>query len=346
MGKSSPSTPPPPDPVATANAQLAMNKETAQETARLNRVNQYTPWGSTEWTQVAGSPAVTKRLWVDAAGNRYDAPPEAQPGGGGHWVRNGGENAGETWVPDQPSSVGGGWQDVEVSPATEGQWQQTVKLNPAEQAILDKQRGISAGLYGLAGDAVSRVRDTMGQGIDLSGLPDLTQDFSADRDKVQQALLARLTPYMDQRRQQLSAQLANQGITLGSEAWQAGQDDLGRQENDLNLAAVAQAGQEQQRLRQMALQTRQQGIQERSYLRNLPLQDIATLMGTGGSPSMPQFSNVTPVNVGSPDIMGATNTAYQGQLQNAQTQAQASAANTQAIGGTVGSLAMAAAMFF
>lgn len=51
MGKSAPSPPPAPDPVATANAQAAANVQTAQTQAALNRVNQYTPYGSLVYSQ-------------------------------------------------------------------------------------------------------------------------------------------------------------------------------------------------------------------------------------------------------------------------------------------------------
>jgi hypothetical protein len=51
MGKKSPSAPPPPDPVATAKAQGAINKETAIAQAQINQVNQQTPYGSIEWSQ-------------------------------------------------------------------------------------------------------------------------------------------------------------------------------------------------------------------------------------------------------------------------------------------------------
>jgi hypothetical protein len=46
----SPSPPPVPDPVATANAQGAANNESARTTTQLNRANQVTPYGSQNWT--------------------------------------------------------------------------------------------------------------------------------------------------------------------------------------------------------------------------------------------------------------------------------------------------------
>jgi hypothetical protein len=51
MGKSSPSPPAAPDPVATANAQAAANKESAIATSQINQVNQVTPYGNLEYTQ-------------------------------------------------------------------------------------------------------------------------------------------------------------------------------------------------------------------------------------------------------------------------------------------------------
>jgi len=48
------SAPAAPDPVVTANAQTASNKETAIANAALNRINQYTPYGSNTY-QITGS---------------------------------------------------------------------------------------------------------------------------------------------------------------------------------------------------------------------------------------------------------------------------------------------------
>jgi hypothetical protein len=51
LGKSSPKSPPAPDPVATAAAQTASNKETAYWNAVLNNVNQFTPYGNITYQQ-------------------------------------------------------------------------------------------------------------------------------------------------------------------------------------------------------------------------------------------------------------------------------------------------------
>jgi hypothetical protein len=51
MGKKTPKAPAAPDPVATAQAQAQMNKETAIANAQLGMINQYTPYGSLIYTQ-------------------------------------------------------------------------------------------------------------------------------------------------------------------------------------------------------------------------------------------------------------------------------------------------------
>ena len=50
MGKSAPAPPAPPDPVETARAQGAINKETAIAQAKLNMIDEYTPYGSSVYT--------------------------------------------------------------------------------------------------------------------------------------------------------------------------------------------------------------------------------------------------------------------------------------------------------
>lgn len=51
MGKKTPKPPAAPDPVATAQAQAAMNKETAIANAELGMINQNTPYGRLTYTQ-------------------------------------------------------------------------------------------------------------------------------------------------------------------------------------------------------------------------------------------------------------------------------------------------------
>lgn len=73
-------------------------------------------------------------------------------------------------------------------------------------------------------------------------------DFAPERQRVEDALMARMNPSLDRERARLEAQLVNQGFTRGSDAFTAQMQDFGRQENDARMAAILSAGQEQNRL--------------------------------------------------------------------------------------------------
>lgn len=65
MGKKSPSAPAAPDPTTTARAQAAANKEAVTESARVNQINQVTPYGSVNFTGEIGSPERTQTLTLN-----------------------------------------------------------------------------------------------------------------------------------------------------------------------------------------------------------------------------------------------------------------------------------------
>ena len=57
MGKSQVSYPQPPNPAATAAAQYQYNKDAAQDTADINRLNEFTPYGSSVYEQIGETPS-------------------------------------------------------------------------------------------------------------------------------------------------------------------------------------------------------------------------------------------------------------------------------------------------
>ena len=73
-------------------------------------------------------------------------------------------------------------------------------------------------------------------------------DFSEDRQRVEDALMARMQPGLDQERDRLSAQLANQGIGLGSAAYDRAMQNYNQQTNDARMSAILSGGEEQSRL--------------------------------------------------------------------------------------------------
>lgn len=106
----------------------------------------------------------------------------------------------------------------------------------------------------------------MRYGVDLAGLPGIQtsiqrgnlndavtsvgslDDFAPERQRVEDALMQRMNPTLQNERARMEAQLVNQGFTRGSEAFTSQMQDFGRQENDARMAAILAAGQEQNRL--------------------------------------------------------------------------------------------------
>src|SRR5690606_24112321 len=73
-------------------------------------------------------------------------------------------------------------------------------------------------------------------------------DFSEDRQRVEDALMARLQPYLDKKQEAQRSQLLNSGIRQGSTAYSGAQADFDRAENDARIANILAASEEQSRL--------------------------------------------------------------------------------------------------
>lgn len=155
-------------------------------------------------------------------------------------------------------------------------WTQKIELSPEMQSILDQQMKLSQGLFGSQNAALGRVQQMMGTDFDMSkvpaagtaldinGLPAGGQALNLNNlprsgtaldvnslpgagsvyDPTQatntatEAILSRVNPDLDRQYEALRNQLANQGITQGSAAWNNAMGEFGRQRND----AVTQAG--------------------------------------------------------------------------------------------------------
>jgi len=92
-------------------------------------------------------------------------------------------------------------------------------------------------------------------------------NFSADRARVEESLYKRIDPQLQQDRERLRQQLADQGIRYGTEAYDRAIAAADRQTTDARLAVTAQGGQEQQRLNDMAAQRAgfQNAAQKQAY---------------------------------------------------------------------------------
>jgi len=233
MGK--PDAPTPPDPIRTAAAATSTNVSTAVANAFLNNTNQVTPDGSLDYN------ATGNYSWTDpTTGSTYNIP----------------------------------------------RFTATQTLSPQGQAIKGQTDATKYNLAGMANAQSGRISNLLSNEMDTSGAPsggdassitnvpgaqtsfdqggpvqsqlgpagDITKtygiDFSADRQNVQDALMARMNPQLAIQKQALQQQLADQGIRYGSQAYNDAMLTNSQQENDARFAAINQAGAEQQRMTQ------------------------------------------------------------------------------------------------
>jgi hypothetical protein len=281
-------------------------------------------------------------------------------------------NAAQTWAnrPDISGPMGGmNWQAVDkIDPSTGKHytsWEQNLSLDPQSQQALDAQQQLAAtrsqGAAGLANQAVSNLR----QPLNTSGMtnyfsfggPQIPGSTPTDyANQAMEATWAAQQPQLKQRREQQEAQLANQGITRGSEAWNQAQAQLNSSENAARLQAYQTgAGIQQQMFNQgqtaanqanqaniaygnYAANQRQQQITEEQMMRNQPLADINALTQGQGvqMPSFPGFN--TQAGYNAPDLMGAANNQYTAMMNQQQMASQNAA--------SLASAAMAAYMAF
>ena len=160
-------------------------------------------------------------------------------------------------------------------------WTATQTLSPAQQRLLDYQNATSEGLGELTGTGLNYVKGMMANPFTTANLPSLGINAG---ETYQDAYMRRLQPQIQQSRDQLQQRLANQGIDIGSEAYQRAMMQQAQRENDLLLGATTQGF-------GTGLSARQQGFTEAAYQRNEPLNTLNAVR-TGAQVTNPTFVSV------------------------------------------------------
>lgn len=122
-------------------------------------------------------------------------------------------------------------------------------------------------------------------------------DFSADRQRIEQALYGRSKGELDTRYGQESdafeQRMANEGVDIGSDKYRKEKAlfEKSRNEayNDANFRAMIAGGDEQSRLFNMGLSARQQAVSEADNLRSSRLAEMAALI----NPALSAEENLT-----------------------------------------------------
>lgn len=190
---------------------------------------------------------------------------------------------------------------------------------------------------------MDRVRGALDQPFDTSGLIDINDRTGMDAwDRATDLIRQRQNPELDRQQSALDTKLANQGLTVGSEGWGTQQQQFGKTRNDADIAAQMAGLQAQQQFFGQAVQGNQATLQQRNFLRNVPLNELNALR-TGAQVQNPTFS--TPGMQGQtsgPDLAGASGQQYSAAV------GQTNAANAQTTSSTqagIGAAASIAAMF-
>jgi len=167
------STPPPPDYEAAAKATAEGNLEAAQYATQANRVDQYTPWGSSTWSSTGG-PGFDQAGY-DAAQQKYKEDKAAYDA----WLNStqmysGGEGNGGmagTYM-DEPELVNR--EDFETN--SPQKWSQTTTVDPKLQTALNSQLDIQTARSQYAQDLLGQVQNAYKDPFNAPKLDDYTKD--------------------------------------------------------------------------------------------------------------------------------------------------------------------------
>ena len=212
------------------------------------------------------------------------------------------------------------------------QYSATQTLTPDQQRILDLQEQGSIG-YGEAGNTLlNNVKNTLQTPVDLSQFGAAPTYDAAFRDTQRQNLITRAQPDFDRQRSALETQLANQGIGIGSQAYNDEMQRFQRGYNDFLLGADINAGNVAAGEYGRMQTSRQNQINEAYLPRNQELNTLSALL-SGNQVSSPQFVNTPQTQVQGVDTLGA----YGLNQQNALTQQSlANSQNNAMMGGLFG----------
>jgi hypothetical protein len=143
-------------------------------------------------------------------------------------------------------------------------WTSTSALSPDQQALYDYDIQTSKGLGALQQKGLGYVDQMLASPFDTSRLPQTGINVGED---MTQSIMRRLQPTLAMEQKQFDTQMANQGIPLGSEAYENAKRMFDQRQNDRLVSSVIQGT-------QTGLQARGQGFSEQAYQRNEPINTL------------------------------------------------------------------------
>lgn len=349
------------NPYVQAGAQFGLNRNTALLGNQLAKTDTYSPTESTTWSSSI-DPQDQKNYDDQMA--RYQQNMTGWQTARDRWTANPQQR---TFVPDGMGRGGGSWRtsagsdqgfslampEAPSAPIA-SKWSSKTQLTPDQQNLFDLRENAQGTLLGQANQNIKAPLDFSGLNKQVTNLG-LSNDFSGDRQRVEDALYSRsksrLDPQFELGQRDLETKLYNQGVQPGTEAWNRELAGHAQQKQDAysgaRTDAITGGGAEQSRLYGMDYQSanqnamlqnqgRQQGLNELFSMRQTPLQELQLLQGGGqaGAGAAGGRSGAGGQDVANTDIggafasdLGARTAGYQGQVatNNANTGAAAAA---------------------
>lgn len=288
MGKkSTPAPPPAPDYTAAAERTAQGNLEAQTRADWANRPNQFTPWGSLTWESeqvtdpATGLPVTrwTQHTILDPRSQRALDDQFAIQEGMSSAAKGLLGRASSTF--DMPFDSSGLPRIGEMSPYGLGDY---VNL---DLSGLPSLQGFDASqLYSMDPSMLSAYREfnptgmpELRAGLDTSQLSNLPDAGFGAVQQVQDAMLSRLRPSLDRRRENEIARLKAQGLEEGSRAWQTAMTNLNEAENDAEMQALLRAANVYGDIFNRSMAARQQGVGEQLADANLRSRARGQLFG-------------------------------------------------------------------
>lgn len=194
-------------------------------------------------------------------------------------------------------------------------YRRDTRLSDVGQRQFDLQNQVDEGTNKLALQGVGQASGVLGKAFSLDGLsPEASRgNIAADRARYEDALSSRLEPQFAQDRASAEQRMADQGIPMGSEAYNRGMDELNRAKTDARMQVISQGGNEGRAEDASMANLRQRQMQEALLKRSQPINEIGALMGTG-QVGMPNFGGIAGANVANTDTMRPVENAYASQM--------------------------------
>ena len=191
----------------------------------------------------------------------------------------------------------------------------TQTLSPEQQKIYEQESQLNEGLMSTANKGLDYANEVLSKpGVDTSKLPSYGINPG---ETYSDAIMRRLAPQIAQESEMSDAQLANQGIAQGTQAYENAKRQLAMSQNDRQLAAITGG-------MNVGLGANQQAFQQEAYNQMQPI-NVINALRTGSQVQNPSYAS-TPqqANTAGADILGATQAGYNAELANVNAQNAAS----------------------